>query len=147
MMRLETLAPKLVEELRQATQGQQRAAGLAAAEIAIRYMDVEDSLVEKLLEKLKSDPVFTDHERAELDVLIDRLDEQYFNLQERVEGNPNIENECLRMFSQARAVSALSFAGMSDSFVAAMEAIYEASMVGDESQHNIIESVESVLNK
>jgi len=69
---------------------------------------------------------------AELNELAIQFDDKYFDIQDKAEDNVALQTESLRLFSQARAVSALSFAGGEDALVAAMESVYEASMAFDD---------------
>jgi hypothetical protein len=64
--------------------------------------------------------------KAELDAFAARLDDHYLDLRDATdEGRATIE-DYMPPFRQARAVSALSFAGDESALDAAMEAIYAA---------------------
>lgn len=67
-----------------------------------------------------------------LHFLVERLDSQYFEMQERSENEPGLEGEAARLFSQARAVSALDFLGQADGLKSTMEALYEAGMSSED---------------
>ena len=116
MTRLETLAPDLADKLRRASPVKQRAASVAASEFAITHAKVEHPLVEKALEKVRAGGVLTPKDKAEIDALVARLDEEYFELQEAAEEGRASTEDYLRVFGQARAVAALSFAGNEDAF-------------------------------
>ena len=131
MTRLETLTPDIADKLRRASPMKQRAASVAASEFAIAHAKVEHPLVEKALEKLRAGGVLTPKDKAEIDALVARLDEEYFELQEAAEEGRASTDHYLRVFGQARAVAALSFAGNEDAFEAATEAIYEAAATTD----------------
>jgi len=81
-----------------------------------------------------------------LDILVAQLDEQYFDLQDSLNDGQNSDVKVLRLFSQARVVSALSLAGGENSLMTATEAIYEASSAVDDRVY-IFKSVFSVLSE
>lgn len=83
---------------------------------------------------------------SRLDVLAAQLDEQYFDLQESLNEGQGLDVKVLRLFSQARVVSALSLAGGDDSLMTATEAIYEASSAVDDRVY-IFRSVLLVLSE
>jgi hypothetical protein len=147
MIGLEILSRDLVAKLRGASVAQLRAASLAASEFAIFCAQVDHPLVEKALAKVRTTGVLTPKERTEIDALTRQLDEEYFDLQEAAEeeGRASIE-DYLRVFSKARAVAALSFAGNDDAFRGATESIYEAAATirGDD-KWELFALVESVL--
>jgi hypothetical protein len=132
--RLETLSPDLAGKLERASAAKQRAASLAASEFAVARAKVEHPLVEKALTKVRATGVLTPKEKAELDALVARLDEEYFALQEAAEEGRASTEDYMRVFGQARAVAALSFAGGDDPFQAATEAIYEAAATTDDKE-------------
>jgi hypothetical protein len=144
MTRLETLAPDLADKLRRASPMQQRAAGVAATAFALAHAKLEHPLVEKALATLRAGGVFTPPDKAQIDALLARLDEEYFELQEAAEEGRASTDDSLRRFSQARAVAALSCAGNEDAFAAATEAVYEAAATTDDKEE-LVALIESVL--
>ena len=132
MMRLETVAKDLVTKLRTASPTQQRAASLIACQLALQAAPVEGGIVSETLEQLRRQGVLSQRRIAELNDLAVQLDRKYFDLQDNAEDDPAMQSEALRFFGQARAVSALSFAGGEDALTAAAEAIYEALATVDE---------------
>ena len=145
MTRLETLSPYLKDRLQRASAAQQRTASLTACEFAIRRAEVQHPLVEQALVKIRAGSILTSKEKADLDSLVEQLDEEYFALQEAAAEGRASSDAYLRPFGQARAVSALSFAGEEDAFRAASEAIYEASATTDDADE-LVALVQSVLN-
>ena len=145
MMRLEIAEKDVAKKLRLANPTQQRAASLVACELALEAAAIENPDVLSAIEQLKRDKQLTKEVLSELNALAAQLDEEYFDLQDRSEDDPSIQVESLRLFGQARAVKALSFAGGEDSLVAAMEAIYEASATVDDGS-KIFEAVLLVLS-
>ncbi len=144
MTRLDSLSADLTDKLRRASSAKQRAASLAALEFAIARAEVEHPLVEKALEKVRTAGVLTPKEKAELDALAAQLDEEYFALQEAAEEGRASTEDYMRVFGQARAVAALSFAGGDDPFQAATEAIYEAAATTDDKE-DLTALIESAL--
>ena len=130
--RLDSSAKQLADKLRVSAPKEQRAAALIACTLALLAADVNDSRVAEVLKDLKSSGRHLEKTRVFLEQLISQLDEKYFSLLAKAEANPRIKIDYLRWFSQARAVSALAFAGYEDSLMAALEAIYEASVTVDD---------------
>ena len=133
-MRLESAAKDVAAKLLAASPTQQRAASLVACQLALRAAPIEASIVSESLAQLQQHAIFPQQRVAELQDLAGQLDKEYFNLQDMAEDDSGLQTEVLRLFGQARAVSALSFAGGRDALVAAMEAIYEASATVDDSR-------------
>jgi hypothetical protein len=132
--RLETLLPDLAGTLQRASATKPRAASLAALEFVIARAKVEHPLVQKALEKVRAAGVLTPKDKAELNALAAQLDEDYFALQEAAEEGRASTEDYMRLFGQARAVAALSFAGGEDALQAATEAIYEAAATTDDKE-------------
>jgi hypothetical protein len=132
MTRLEALSPDLARRLQEASASKQRAAGLAAAEFALAHAGVRHPLVESALAKVRSAGALAPKDKAQLDTLAAQLDEEYFALQQAAERGQSGSEEYMRVFGQARAVSALAFAGREDALQAATEAIYEAAATTDD---------------
>jgi RHS repeat-associated protein len=131
MMRLDTSAPELASRLRAIGSIEQRAAALFASDLAL-LTTVDSPIVASAVEDLKKNRLHTQTTSNRLNELVDKLDNEYFALQENASSGSSASIECLRKFSQARAVSALMFAGGEDPLCAAMDAIYEASMSVDD---------------
>ncbi|WP_139220077.1 hypothetical protein [Collimonas sp. OK412] len=144
MMRLETVSPMLAEKIQTANSDQRRAASLLACQLVIKITHIEDRNVLEALDLLQKNGNLSPLKRAELDDFSAQLDEEYFELQNKAEDDPAVTPDYLLFFGQARAVSALSFAGSEDSFLAAMESIYEASVCVDDNS-KIFDAVLRVL--
>jgi hypothetical protein len=145
MMRLETVAKDLTAKLKAASSEQQRMAGLLACRLALQAAPMDYPVVLETLDQLQQYGVLPPQRIAELGNLAAQLDEKYFELQDNAEGDADLQAESLRLFSQARTVSALSFAGGDDALVAAMEAVYEASAT-DNDGSKIFKAVLSILS-
>lgn len=132
IMRLETVEKGLVEKLKLVSEEQRRSAVKVACELAFQACPVEMPIVVESLRQLRSGNKLTTDQISELDALAAQLDEKYFDLQDSLDEGQNLNVEGLQLFSQARAVSALSLAGGENSLMAAAEAIYEASSAVDD---------------
>ncbi|WP_249583667.1 hypothetical protein [Pseudomonas viridiflava] len=146
IMRLEMVEKGLVEKLKLVSQEQRRNAVKVACELAFQACPVEVPIVVESLRQLRSGNKLTTDQVSGLDALAAQLDEKYFDLQDSLDEGQSLNVEGLQLFSQARAVSALSLAGVEDSLMAATEAIYEASSAVDD-RTNIFKAVLSVLSK
>lgn len=144
MSRLETLSPELTAKLRRASQVEQRAASLAAGEFAVSHANVEHPVIKEALTMLRTGGVLAPEKRAEIGALAARLDEEYFDLQEAAEEGRASADEYLRLFGQARAVTAVLSAFQDHPFEAAAEAIYEAAATTDQPK-DLFSVVEAVL--
>jgi hypothetical protein len=143
MTRLETLSPDLARKLEGASVAKQRAAALAACQFAISHAQVNHPLVKNALQRVRAASVLTPEEKAGLDGLAAQLDEEYLAMQEAADKGRVSTADYMRLFGQARAVAALSFAGGEDAFHAATEAIYEAAATSDDNERfsTLIQSV------
>src|SRR5258705_12123170 len=144
MNRLEALSPELAARLHQASAANQRAVCLAACEFAVAHTKIEHPLVGRALKRVRAAGVFTAEESADLDALVSRLDEEYFDLQKVAEEGLASTDDYMRAFAQARAVAALSFAGGKNAFEAATETVYEAAATTDDKE-KLFALIESIL--
>lgn len=145
-MRLEAVEKGLVERLKAASQKRQRSAVRVACELAFQAVSVDMPLVVDALEQLRRGEKFTSGQISALEGLVAKLDDQYFDLQDRSDDEQGLDVDALQLFSQARAVSALSLAGGENSLMSAAEAIYEASSAVDDGA-GIFETVLLVLSE
>lgn len=129
-MRLTAESEELVTQLKNCSIEKQRFASLLACKVALKLNNVDNMIVVASVDFLEKNHFLTVQQRNELDRLVAELDNQYFELQENSEKETEVMS--LIYFGQARAISALSFAGVEDAFIAATEAIYEASMSIDD---------------
>ena len=144
IMRLEMVEKSLVERLKKANQTQQRDAARIACKLVFQAVSVDFPIVNDALKQLHRGSKLTIEQISGLNSLAAKLDEQYFDLQDRLDNEKSLYVDALRLFSQARAVSALSFACGELSLMSAAEAIYEASTAVDDGTR-IFEAVLSVL--
>lgn len=144
IMRLEMVEKGLVEKLKLVSQEQRRSAVKVACELAFQACPVEVPIVVESLRQLRSGNKLTTDQVSGLVALAAQLDEKYFDLQDSLDERQNLNEEGLQLFSQARAVSALSLAGAENSLMTATEAIYEASSAVDDGAY-IFKAVLSIL--
>jgi hypothetical protein len=137
MSRLETISSSIAVSLSQASETRQRAACLAACEFAVEHSGVNSPVVEQALQALRQSNPVAPQVKRELEALTQRLDDEYFDLQEAAENGTASEDEWKRAFSQARAASALVFASGEDALEAASEAVYEATATVDDNSELI----------
>jgi hypothetical protein len=123
MFRLDSISPKLAESFRHATPAQQRKATLAACGLAVSRAGLEGEGVATVLEHLRHGGKVDRDLLRKIESLAALLDDEYFRLDE--EGDETKRPEVLRLFSKARAASALGFA-LSEEPGQLHEAIYEA---------------------
>lgn len=126
MMRLEQVAKTVADQLKISSVEQLRAASLVACKLALRISHVDNQKVLEALNVFQQEGKLSTEAQSFLKILAEQLDESYFELQEKAENDPKKVTAYLRVFAQARAVSALSYAGIDDPLTGAMEAIYEA---------------------
>lgn len=132
MTRLEMAAQDVADKLRMADAAQQRAASLVACELAVQAAPIGDPDVLSAVEQLRKNGRLSNQLIVVLNDLAARLDEQYFTLQDKSEHELSTQIQYINLFGQARAVSALAFAGGEDALMAAMESIYEATATVDD---------------
>jgi hypothetical protein len=138
MARLQTVSKALVEELKAAPEGRQRAAMLTACDFAISAIGPLQPQVSRIYTKLKLGVSLDEAEFQLLERTRDAHDDLYLELQES--GDP----QHMKEFSLARTMSALRFAAAPTSFASAADAIYEASCV-DEDRVKFVQAVFTAL--
>lgn len=143
MIRLETLSPEFVEKLSKASAASQRAAALAASQFAVSETKLDHPSIKEALDELQTMGFLTPGKKAELEALVEELDNKYFDLQDSHPGEA-ISAEALLAFSQARAVAAVLSAATEAPFEAAAEAIYEAAAASD-NQEGLLSLIEPLL--
>lgn len=144
MTRLQTCLPELARKLRQVSQAKQRAASLAACQFAVCRAGVKNSAVDETLETMRSGGTLPLKKRGEIEALAAELDDKYLDLQEAAEEGRAKRGDYMRLFAQARAVSAVLLALKDDPFEAAAEAIYEAVESIDEPDE-LLSMIDAVL--
>ncbi|MFB3304737.1 hypothetical protein [Pseudomonas sp. AMR01] len=132
MMRLEMVEKGLVEKLKLVGEEQRSVAVKVACELAFETCTVKVPIVVDSFRQLLAGNRLTTDQVSELDALAAQLDEKYFDLQNGMDEGQNLTLEGLQLFSQARAISALSLAGGENSLMTATEALYEASSAVDD---------------
>lgn len=132
MSRLDTIAGEIAAKVRESSEVAARAAAVAAAEFAVERTGLNEQHVTLALEALRRGSLDSNGDlRTALEAVVTELDERYWELQDEDSPGPPAQDG-LKYFGQARAASAVYFAGDADSRLAATEAIYEASAVVDD---------------
>jgi hypothetical protein len=117
--RLNTVAPDLEANVLAMTPDRRRATAWSAARWALGMVQLSHPAIEKALLTGQADTLAS---------TVEELDERYFILQESKDSGRASEEDVLRAFAVARAVSALEFAMRDEP----LEAIYEAGMATDD---------------
>lgn len=120
--RLDSVSPLLAESFRSAPALKRRRAARLASEAALSSVALTEQSVKHAIDGLRSGTHLRPELRAELKALAARFDDEYLRLDE--EGGTE-KSQVLKLFSKARAISALAFA-LSDNPAELHEAIYEA---------------------
>jgi|GEM_PF-6674924 len=129
--RLETIEPQLVNLLKSVAPKTRRDMVVLAIREAGRNLQVDSGLLSGAVEALCGGRKVDSEAVAQLSDFRDRLDDEYFGLQEETDSTGQDRNYMVP-FSQARFVSAVLIACEDNSLENAMDAIYEALMaVGD----------------
>ncbi|WP_437967623.1 hypothetical protein WMF04_50180 [Sorangium sp. So ce260] len=123
IFRLDSLSPTLAERLRKASPQKCRLAAVVACELASASAGLSGQEVALALGALRCGAAAPPFLQQRLERLAAQLDDEYLRLEQ--EGDPSKNPESLRVFSKARATSALVFALSNDS-AQLHEAIYEA---------------------
>ena len=146
--RLETASKDLSARLAASEPMQQRRGSIVACELAIQATGLDIPVISESLEQLRQDGKLSQERIAELNKLANQLDEKYFDIQDALGDNTEnskvLQVESLQFFGQARAVSALEFAGAENTFDAAMESIYEASAIFED-RNGFFSKIEKTL--
>lgn len=122
--RLESALPQLDKLFQKASPLKQKKAVLEACVVAVSRAGLEEVEVKEAIEILRSGGVGKSLLLAQLGRLATAFDDRYFELSEK--GGEGAKHEALRLFSKARATTALLFA-LSDHPEHLREALYETS--------------------
>jgi len=146
MDRLTSAYPIFAERLRSVSVARVRAVAVEACNYAFKRNDASDPTVASALEALNRGARISAAQEKTLSELVESLDERYFMACEASSEEVDTPSEYLLLFSQARAVSAISFALRSEFLESNADAIYEASMA-IESPEELLDMIEIHLIK
>ena len=121
--RLNLEFPDLDAALMRADPGSCRQVAATLAGAAVQQAELTDDAVHRSLDVLRADAPMSPELRSELEELVKRLDEAYWDLQDRAEGGAEMGSLIASAFRRARAANAVLYATMDD----AHECAYEAS--------------------
>lgn len=139
--RLDSIAPALAARFRQASADKRRQAALLACQYATTAVWLVTPEVGEALVVLQGLATATSSLRQRLEEMAVDFDDQYFRLDEQ--GDPANKDEALRLFSKARATSALAFALSGEDQL--HEALYEAVAAVNDPEE-LTRLVDSILN-
>lgn len=125
-IRLETVAPDLVEVLERLTTSELRSIAIEVSEWIVRQVGLADPRADAALTALRADVTGTSAVQDRLKVLVDDLDERAWDLQDKVEDGSATQEQYLHAFALARAAASVRFALESDALESALESVYEA---------------------
>ncbi|MDP9930707.1 hypothetical protein J2X92_002941 [Variovorax paradoxus] len=138
--RLQSKDPDVAQRLMLATSLQRRRIAIAAAEWALRMNSLNELELIDVTKSLRENAKLSADGKLKLEALVKEFDDECFE----VENSGAAERDYMQLFGKARAVSALLFAAGDDSFTAAAEAIYEASVATDD-EKQLFDLVHSYL--
>ncbi|WP_437685681.1 hypothetical protein [Sorangium sp. So ce176] len=141
VFRLDSVSPTLAESFRRASSAKRRQAAVVACELAASSADLAGQEVGLGLAALRGGAAGQPDLRQRLEDLAAHFDDEYLRLNEEVDESRKAET--LRLFSKARAASALAFALIHEPGEL-HEAIYEAIAALDDPSE-LIRVVESEL--
>jgi hypothetical protein len=141
VFRLDSVSSTLAESFRRASSAQRRQAAVVACELAASSADLEDQEVGLALDAVRSGAARQPGLQKRLESLAAHFDDEYLRLDE--EGDESMKSDAVRLFSKARAASALAFA-LADEPGQLHEAIYEALAALDDPSE-LVRAVESEL--
>jgi hypothetical protein len=139
---LDSTSPQLAALFRTATNEQRRRAATIACERAASTTGLADHEVVGALDVLRCNGSAPTSLRAQVQSLVDSLDEAYFRLCDEAEAEP-IGATALSYFRRARAASAIAFA-LTEDASELHEALYEALASQDDSSE-LVASLEEAL--
>jgi len=141
VFRLDLVSPTLAESFRRASSAKRRQAAVVACELAASSADLAGREIGLALDALRSGTAGQLDLRQRLEGLVAHFDDEYLRLDE--DGDESKKFETLRLFSKARAVSALALA-LTDDPGQLHEAIYEAIVALDD-PGELVRAVENEL--
>ena len=122
--RLEVIAPRLSKILKELDSKQLRALKLAGCRYVLPLLTQpwDDFLSQSIAQLMETGRLSADA-REKLEDMAYSFDEKYYPL---YEANPENKEAYKPFFNQARIINAISFAGKDDSYLSAIESLYEA---------------------
>jgi hypothetical protein len=124
--------PELALRIASATPTRQRDCAVAVALWAVRVTDVDREEAVRVALPLLHEGLLSVVNFAALQELVDHLDNEAWKAHDAVEVGDETYESYLGAFRLARAAATVFFAAQSDPKLAALEAVYEASVVDDD---------------
>ncbi len=152
--RVQVPEPDLLQLLLPASGDRLRKAAVAVCELALDKSGLESPLVREIMGLLRDGKPVSVALRAELQYLVNQLDEEYFDLRDAAETDdsaiPVHEDDDPSapwhvMFHKARAAAAVLFACEDDPLFAAAEASYEARAAAHDDVNSVRTAITTAL--
>lgn len=144
MNRLESISEGLSKRILETTSKKQKEIILKSCEYAISKSKLNIPFLIDVLDGFnngKLQQIYKDN----LENLVDEFENEYLKLQESEENDEYMEGEYLIPFGRARALSAVLYCFESDVALSSIEAVYEASMVTEDSTQ-LFKIIEDILH-
>jgi hypothetical protein len=124
--RLDLIDPGLSAILQHLSARQLRHITYTICNLALERTGVRDPVIDEAMKALKIGQYDSVSLHERLGLLVERLDQNQWDVQDAVDAGQADEGAYICAFAQARAAHAVYFALYADPFTAATEAIYEA---------------------
>ena len=144
MNRLESISEELSKRILATTSDKQKEITLKSCEYAISKSKISIPFLVDVLNEFNSGKLQLIY-KNNVEKLLDEFENEYFELQESEESDEYIEGEYLIPFRKARALSAILYCFESDVALSSIEAVYEASMVTEDSSQ-LFKIIEDILH-
>jgi len=127
--RLRTLSVQLDDWAHSLSEVESRAAAVTAARFAVAQVGLEEDSVHRFFDSLGD---VSENGRHDLKALVERLDEQAWDVQDQIDEGKSEQSEYLAAFALARAAASCWSASDPDPRQAATNAIYEAAFTTED---------------
>ena|GEM_PF-1771892 len=144
MNRLESISEELSKRILETTSKKQKEIILKSCEYAISKSKIDIPFISDVLDEFNNGTLQQIY-KINLENLLDEFENEYFIIQESEESNEYIKGEYLIPFRKARALSAILYCYESDVALSCVEAVYEASMVTEDSAE-LFKIIEDILH-
>ena len=144
MNRLESISEELSKRILETTSKKQKEIILKSCEYAISKSKINIPFLVNVLDEFSSGKLQQIY-KNNLENLLDEFENEYLKLQESEESDEYIKGEYLIPFGKARALSAILYCFESDVALSSIEAVYEASMVTEDSAQ-LFKIIEDILH-
>lgn len=123
--RLSQISADLVQQLGHVSPDLQRRVVLATCFLAVERAGVDAGIVSETLSDMKADNAIAPDRIAQISALAEGLDNEAWDIQERLDSDDRDQDEYEIAFAKARAVSSIVFA-LQDSQSSVLDSLYES---------------------